>query len=115
MKSNKSLKKKWGKELIKNIKKSSIKKRNEIVDTFSEFLEIPKELVTNMTKITTIENRNVMVEGYNQIIDYYDDYIKIRTNNIDLIIDGKDLDIKEITDTDLIIQGEIFSINYKGG
>lgn len=40
------------------------------------FLELPREVVSKSTKLTSIENNNVLIEGYRQIIDYYDDYIK---------------------------------------
>ena len=33
--------------------------------------------------------------------------------NMDILIDGKDLDIKEITDFDLVVEGDIYSINYQ--
>ena len=39
--------------------------------------------------------------------------IKIRANNMDILIDGKDLDIKEITDFELVVEGDIYSINYQ--
>ena len=58
-------------------------------------------------------NNNILIEGYKQIIDYYDDYIKIRANNMDILIDGKNLDIKEITDFELVVEGDIYSINYQ--
>ena len=32
---------------------------------------------------------------------------------MEIVIDGKGLDIKEITDFELVIQGEIYSLNYK--
>ena len=70
-------------------------------------------MVTSLTKVTTIENTDVLIEGYKQIVDYYDDYIKIKTHNMELVIDGNNLDIKEITDDDLCISGDIYSLNYK--
>lgn len=112
MKISKTEKKKWYKNIIKDL--GSKNKTSKLIDTFSEFFEIPKELVTSSTKITVIENKSVLIEGYKQIMDYYDNYIKIKAFNTDVVVDGKDLDIKEITDSDLIIQGEIYSLNYKG-
>lgn len=108
-KNNKS--KKWYKKLVKNMRvKDSI---SEAKDKFSCFLELPQEVVSNTTKITLIDNKNILIEGYKQIIDYYDDYIKIKANNMDILIDGKKLDIKEITDFDLVIEGNIYSVNYQ--
>ena len=69
--------------------------------------------MSKVTKITAIENDSILIEGYKNIIDYYDDYIKIKANNMDILIDGKNLDIKEITDTDLVIEGKIYSLNYQ--
>ena len=46
-------------------------------------------------------------------MDYYDDYIKIKSNSMEIVIDGEGLDIKEITDSDLVIEGKIYSVNYK--
>ena len=103
--------KKWYKKLVKNMKvKDNI---CEAKDRFSCFLELPQEVVSKSTKITSIENNNILIEGYKQIIDYYDDYIKIKANNMEILIDGKGLDIKEITDYDLVIEGNIFSVNYQ--
>lgn len=111
MKNKKDKSKKWYEKLVKNMRvKDSI---SEAKDKFSCFLELPQEVVSNTTKITLIDNKNILIEGYKQIIDYYDDYIKIKANNMDILIDGKRLDIKEITDDDLVIEGNIYSVNYQ--
>lgn len=104
-------KKKWYKEVYKNIKTKV--QTSEAKDKFSDFLELPTEVVNSSTKVTSIENKDILIEGYKQIMDYYDDYIKIKAHNMELVIDGKNLDIKEITDYELVIQGEIYSLNYK--
>lgn len=111
MKLNKKEKKKFGNSIMRNIKvKNAV---NNAKDKFSEFLEIPQEIVSNYTKVTSIEDTDILIEGYKKIVDYYDNYIKIKTNNMYLVIDGKDLDIKEITDLELVISGVIYSLNYK--
>ncbi len=111
MKSNSKEKKKWYKSIIKNIKQKG--NLDEAKNKFSDFLELPPEVANNSTKISIIEDSDVLIEGYKQIIDYYEDYIKIRTQNLDVVIDGKGLDIKEITDYELVISGTIYSLNYK--
>lgn len=111
MKRKKNNGNRWYRKLVKNMHvKENI---SDAKEKFSCFLELPREVVTKSTKLTSIENNNVLIEGYRQIIDYYDDYIKIRANNMDILIDGKDLDIKEITDFDLVVEGDIYSINYQ--
>lgn len=111
MKNEKKSSKIWYRDMIKNInKKKSI---NEAKDRFSKFLELPQEVIGKSSKITIIQNNSILIEGYKQIIDYYDDYIKIKLNSMDVLIDGKTLDIKEITDSDLVVEGNIYSINYQ--
>ena len=102
-------KKKWGKEVLKSLKVRE--KISNAKDKFSEFLELPQEIVDKSTKITAIDDNNILIEGYKKIEDYYDNYIKI--NNMDIVIDGVGLDIKEINDYELVIEGKIYSINYK--
>ena len=107
----KKTKKKWYKQI-----KNSMKFKAKVTSTkerVSEFLELPPEVVSESTKVTIIEDVNVLIEGYKKIVDYYDDYIKIKANNLDVVIDGKELDIKEITDFELVIEGKIYSVNYK--
>lgn len=104
-------KRKWYKQIAKNIKARS--QISEAKDKFTEFLELPAEVVSSSTKVTSIEDTDILIEGYKQIMDYYDDYIKIKAHNMDIVIDGKNLDIKEITDFELVIQGQIYSLNYK--
>lgn len=97
-----------------NIKK--IKRINEskekMVDRIADFLEMPEELVGNNTKITLIDNKYLYLEGKNQIVDYYNHYIKIKTNNVIVVLDGKNMEIKEISDRELVIEGEILNVTY---
>ena len=110
-----SIKKKEKKKWYKNIK-NEMKIKSKVVsmkEKVSTFLELPKEVIQNSTKITIIEDENILIEGYKKIVDYYDTYIKIKANNMYVVIDGANLDIEEITDFELVISGKIYSINYK--
>ena len=110
-----SLKRNEKKKISKNMK-NSFKVKSKIYSTkekISDFLELPKEVMLKSTKVTSIENTSVLIEGYKKIVDYYDNYIKIKANNIDIIIDGEGLDIVEITDYELVIEGKIYSLNYQ--
>lgn len=103
--------KKWYKQILKVV--NSKKAISNAKDKFSYFLELPEEVISKSTKITIINNNNILIEGYKQIVDYYDDYIKIKTNSLEIVIDGRNLDIKEITDYELVIEGSIYSLNYQ--
>lgn len=96
---------------LKAIKKINYAKET-MKDKISEFLEMPKELINSNTKITLINDKYLYLEGTNKIEDYYEHYIKIKTSNSTLIIDGKNLNIKEIDEKELIVEGKIYNISY---
>ena len=81
-------------------------------EKFLEKLNLPDELVYNYAKITMIENKEILIEGSNNIVDYYDNYIKIQTKNVYIILDGRNLNINEINDNELLISGIITNVGY---
>ncbi len=81
-------------------------------ESFMEKLSMPNELTYEWTKITMLENKEIFIEGKNSIVDYYDNYIKIQTNNIYIILDGKNLKINDINDYELLISGNISNVGY---
>ena len=93
-----------------NLKKN---KDNNNKNIFVKIFNMPEYINKKITKVTIISNVKILIEGYKNIEDYYKHYIKIKGFDIDIIIDGKDLNILEMTDIDLVIEGEIISINYK--
>ncbi|MBQ8043304.1 MAG: YabP/YqfC family sporulation protein [Clostridia bacterium] len=96
---------------IRKIKKVSGTKE-KMVDRIADFLEMPEELVGDNTKITLVDNKYLYLEGKNQIMDYYDHYIKIKTKKVTITLDGKKMEIKEINDNELVIEGEMLNISY---
>ena len=102
--------KKEGKKLFKKINFKS--KISEVKERFIETLELPKELSSDFARITMIENSQILIEGKNNIVDYYDNYIKIQTQNVYIILDEKNLKINEITDEEVLISGEISNVGF---
>lgn len=101
------------KEGKKMLKKINFKNKVSIAkEKFLEKLNLPDELVYNYAKITMIENKEILIEGSNNIVDYYDNYIKIQTKNVYIILDGRNLNINEINDNELLISGIITNVGY---
>lgn len=91
-----------------NIKDVSHKVRDKI----NEVLEMPIESVSNSLRISMINNEYIFIEGKSKVADYYDNYIKVKTDRYTIAVDGKNLSINEISDVDLIISGNIMNISY---
>ena len=96
---------------IRRLKKAK-ENKEKMVDRIADFLEMPEELIGDNTKITLVDNKYLYLEGKNQIVDYYDHYIKIKTKKLTISLDGKKMEIKEINDSELVIEGELLNISY---
>lgn len=96
---------------IRKVKKIE-KNKERMVNRIADFLEMPEEIIGNNTKITLVDNKYLYLEGNNQIIDYYNHYIKIKTKKVIITLDGKRMEIKEINDNELVIEGEFLNISY---
>lgn len=86
--------------------------REKIRDKINKVLELPIEVVGDSLRVITIDNKYILIEGKSKVADYFDNYIKIKTDKYIVAIDGSDLTIKEISDVDLIISGNIQNISY---
>ena len=97
---------------LRKVKKHS-DLREDMVNRIAEFFEIPKELIGDNTKITTIGNKYIYLEGKHKIADYYASYIRIITKKYGFTISGKELEIKEMGNDELVIEGCISNIEYE--
>jgi sporulation protein YqfC len=95
----------------KDGKADDIRKKT-IKEKFTELLELPKELVLDIPRITIVGNGDMMVENYKGVIEYGSDRIRISTGIGAVKISGAGLVIKEITSEDIIISGGIHSLEY---
>ncbi|HHV29684.1 sporulation protein YqfC [Acetivibrio mesophilus] len=96
----------------------SAKKRKEeeqkinLKEKMAELLELPKEIVLDLPKITMFGNKNLIVENYKGIIEYDNNRIRVNTGKGIIRVAGDSLVIKEITSEDLMIDGEILSLEF---
>ena len=101
---------KEGKKIFKKINFKS--KMSEAKERFIDTLELPQELSGEHVRITMVENAQILIEGKNNIVDYYDNYIKIQTKNVYIILDGKCIKINEISDAEVLISGDISNVGF---
>jgi sporulation protein YqfC len=91
-------------------KKKKEEERVDLKEKITEMLDLPKEIVLNVPKMTVVGNSDIIIENYRGIIEY--DTIRIRVNTAIGIIKiyGTGLSIKAITSEDIIVSGEINQI-----
>ncbi len=87
------------------------RKRKE--SRFQKFLELPKEVVSDIPKITVVGFEEVLIENYKSILEYEDYYIKINTHIGAVNINGFNLRLKEMTGDDIMVFGKMDSIDFE--
>jgi len=96
-------------------RKSKIKKEEakpHLKEKLTEVLELPKEVVLNLPKITMLGNSNLLIDNYKGIVEYESGRIRINTSQGLIKITGERLTIKEITSEDILVDGEISSLEF---
>ena len=92
---------------------SKRRKSKVIPNKLNKLLEVPKEVYSNIPKLTIIGFEQMLIENYRAILEYQDFYIRISTEIGILNINGFKLDLEEMTTDDLLINGKIDSIAFE--
>jgi len=78
----------------------------------TEALELPKEIALNMPKLTMLGSEDLVIENHKGIIEYSDEKVRINTASGTIKISGINLTIKEITAEDIMVKGNISSLEF---
>ena len=85
----------------------------KIKNKVNDFLEMPNEITSKTPKITTIGFNEMLIENYKAILEYQDFFIRINTHIGIININGFQLTMTEMTTDDIIIRGQIESIDFE--
>ena len=83
------------------------------MEKFAETLELPKDLISNCSKITSYNDNQVIVENYKGILEYTDEKIRIKTPGRILCLSGEKLFINAITENDILIEGKFYNVGWE--
>lgn len=79
----------------------------------AEFFNLPADAFAGMPKLTVTGCRRVMVENHRGIIEYGREIIEINGGRVRLRIHGSDLELIAMTKSELLVQGNIFSVEFE--
>lgn len=82
-------------------------------ESIAELFELPKELLLNLPRITLIGDIQMLLENYGGIIQYNDELLRLKVREGEVIVKGKNLTIKHFLADELLIEGKIFSVEYR--
>lgn len=90
--------------------RDKIEKTREIL---TEKLDLPKDIILNLPKITVIGNSEITIENHKGIILFERNVIKISTKIKVVNIEGENFEILYIGDSTITISGKFKSISYE--
>jgi len=76
----------------------------------AHFLELPKELVMGLPRITVLGDIQVVVENHRGIIEYTTERVRIATSIGELRVTGTGLALRTIFPEEIAVDGKIRSI-----
>ncbi len=83
------------------------------INKLNRLLELPQEVISNKPKLTIIGFSEMLIENYKSILEYEDYYVKINTHIGAININGFNLRLKEMTGDDIMVIGNIDSLDFE--
>jgi sporulation protein YqfC len=94
-------------------KGKDMSKKRKIAEKIDRMLEIPKEVYTNMPKLSIVGFEEMIVENYKSILEYEDYYVRVNTYIGILNINGFNLRLEKMTNDHIRITGSIENIDLE--
>ena len=76
-------------------------------------LEVPEEVSSQNSKITIQDFSKMLIENYKSILEYQDIYIRIKMYSGIVNITGTNLKLEDMTTDDIVVNGEIDSVDFE--
>ena len=86
---------------------------NRKMKRINDMLEMPKEIVSNIPKLTILGFNEILIENYKGILEYEEFYVKVNTHIGIVNINGFNLKLNQMTEEDILIKGKIDSIDLE--
>ncbi|QXM05697.1 sporulation protein YqfC [Crassaminicella indica] len=87
-------------------------KTKEIKESLSELLELPKDIMLDLPRITLIGNLQLYIENHKGIIEYSKTIIRVNTKSGVIRVTGRELSIKTIITEEMIICGKVENVEF---
>jgi sporulation protein YqfC len=88
-------------------------KTRKMKNRFESILEMPKEVYTNLPKLTVVGFEEMIIENYKSILEYEEFFVRINTYIGVININGFNLNLEKMTNDDIKITGTIESIDLE--
>lgn len=90
-----------------------LENRKNLSHLFANFMEIPKELVLKLPRVTMLGDMQLLIENHKGIIEYTSSIVRISTGSGELEISGENFVLQAINQEEIAIEGKIFALQFK--
>ena len=90
-----------------------MKKKKNAISKIDRILEMPQEVYTDTPKITITGFNEMIIENFKGILEYEDYYIRINTSLGIININGYELNLENMTNDDIKVNGKVESIDIE--
>lgn len=88
-------------------------KTRHVQRSMADLLEMPKEIVLDLPKVTIVGALQLVVENHKGIIEYTADKVRVSVANGEIEISGRNLILETILPEEISLEGEINSIFFR--
>ena len=89
-----------------------MERRGKVRQLMTEILELPKDLVLDLPRMTLVGNVQLTLENHRGVILYTDTHIRIAVARGEIVIAGKKLTLRSILSDEIIVDGTIRNVSY---
>lgn len=87
--------------------------KDDIKKKLSDVLELPKDIILDLVRLTITGRLAVFIENHKGIIEYDPQLIRVNTTDGVIVIRGKGLYLKSAIADEITIEGELNSIEFE--
>ena len=92
------------------------KDRDKKIEGFlADVFELPRDIVQDLSRLTLIGRRQLCLENHKGILEYGEGRIKVQTGSGVLVIRGANLVIRNLYPAEMLVEGDIESLEMTAG
>lgn len=92
--------------------KKKKRQRKTVTERLAEDLELPKDVLCDLSKIEIVGEHDVTIENFRGIIEYEPELLRVNTKCSVVTIMGAYLEISAISDEQVSVRGNIKSLEF---
>ncbi len=86
--------------------------KNSVDKLLTDVLELPKDLVLNLPRVTMVGNIQLTLENHRGVILYTDSRVRVAVEKGEVVVVGQKLTLRSIYADEIIIDGLILDVSF---